>query len=103
MGKKKRVWFLLLILTVAFSALYISTLRTEYGNMYILNKKETSFGSYVLTVAKDGAGAVFDLSCTREQYEATEVCGMVPCRWTLNLITHKGWIHEIYAVCEGTR
>ena len=96
MFKKKRFWVVLCAVAVLILGLYFAAMETETGDMYILSKNENSFGGCVLTVAKDGAGAVFKLSCTPAQYDAVEIGELVTCRWKLNLVTHRGHIIEVY-------
>lgn len=96
---------LLISATLAFSLILVAicysiTSESGTGNMFILDKEKSITGNNVIVVAKDGGGAVYELSCTSAQFSMVEACDMVSCRWTLNIITHRGKIHEIYEVFD---
>lgn len=101
MRTKKILIIATLAVTLILAAIcYIITTESGTGNMFVLDKEKSITGDNVLVVAKDGAGAVYELSCTSAQFSMVETCDMISCRWKLNMITHRGKIYEIYEVID---
>ena len=102
--KKKR--FIIATIAVVLSLLAICyglTLESGSGDMFIWDKEQSVTGKNILVVAQDGSGAVYELTCTSAQFSMVDACDMISCRWTLNIITHRGKIHELYTVLDHSQ
>ena len=98
MGKRKKLLAALAVILLLAALIYGASWETDAGEMFILDKNLSPSGSVVLVVARDGAGAAYELSCTAEQAAQVEALDTMDCRWALNRLTHRGKLLEILEI-----